>query len=84
MSDFIMTNVNYYPKVGDQVSGMAGKRLVSGKVIASKRNPLKPAIFSRHGFVGLYILCEDGKQRVINEVCPKDTNERVTFTSRDR
>ena len=69
--DFIHKgNEHYYPKVGDTVSGMAGKHLIVGKVLARKSNPLKPAIFSRRGFVGLYIITEEGKTKVINEISP--------------
>lgn len=60
----------WYPRIGEQVVGRKGHQVVHGVVAESKKHPGKPAIFSRHGFVGLYIVTDGGKQVCVNEVRP--------------
>lgn len=62
---------SWYPTPGERVVGVAGKRTVEGIVVESAKNPRKPAIFStRGGYVGLYILLDNGKRVAVDHVRP--------------
>lgn len=82
MASFISREApsGWYPSVGERVVGENKKLgLVEGTVAESYKHPGRPAVFSRHGFVGLYIDSKHGQVCVI-EVRPankrktKDTN----------
>jgi len=53
---------------GQIVQGKSGHRTYIGKVLESIKHPGRPAVFQRHGFVGVYVLCNDGKRRALNEL----------------
>ena len=67
MSKFTQES-GFRPKVGSEVIGQSGKKDYKGVVLEHPKHPGKPFIFSRWGFVGLYIECDDGKKRVVNEI----------------
>ena len=73
MADFIKRDIagmSWYPKAKEWIEGQVGFKTYRGQVLPSKKNPLKPAIFSRYGYVGCFVLCEDGKRRALNELRP--------------
>jgi len=73
MANFInreKAGFGWYPKPGELVEGYVGLKRHTGKVEASFKNPTKPAIFQRLGFVGCYVLCTDGKRRALYELAP--------------
>lgn len=61
---------HWYPVVGEKVKGKSGHREFEGTVLSSKRKPNKPAVFSRWGYVGLYVETDNGKKVSINNVEP--------------
>lgn len=70
MARFIAMN-GYYPKPGDRVAGMSRGRIYTGVALPHPRDPRKPFVFSTaHGWVGLWIKCDDGRRIAINEVRP--------------
>lgn len=70
MAKFVIDK-KYQPKVGDYVSGMAGKRLVAGYVMEHPRHKGQPWIFTtRYGCVLCYIQGRDGCRYAVNEICP--------------
>lgn len=75
MPSFINPHASgFYPKVGDLVIGATGRKYqqdIIGIVLPSKKNPSRPAIFSRYGYVGLYVRNLDtGKQQCVNNIRP--------------
>lgn len=78
---------HFYPTVGQHVIGATRKKYepeVEGVVLPSRKNPRKPAIFSRYGAVLLYIRTEDGREICVNNVRPSSRmeQERAAFESR--
>lgn len=59
---------NFRLKVGMPIKGMKGKHEIMGYVLESTKKPGKPAIFSRYGFVGVWVETEDGYKTVINNI----------------
>ena len=55
-------------RIGDLVKGRKGRNQIIGKVLESTNRPGKPAVFSRYGFVGVWIQTDEGYKTVINEV----------------
>lgn len=72
MANFISPSAphHWYPRPGERVEGMSSGRLVQGVVEESYKHPGRPAVFSRYGFVGLYIRTDSGRRVAINEVRP--------------
>ena len=58
----------YYPRPGDRVIGRHGHKEETGWVLPARSNPRKPRVFSRHGFVAVYIATDSGRQVAVNEV----------------
>ena len=60
----------WYPKPGESVMGMSGKRQVKGTVLAATDHPSKARIFSKFGLVALVVEDQSGIPRAIKEVKP--------------
>ncbi len=59
---------NFRIQIGDIVIGNKGKHKVIGTVLESTKKRGQPAIFSRWGFVGVWVEDEYGKKTVINNI----------------
>lgn len=59
----------WYPKPGELVEGRYSGRLIRGTVLSGNK-PTKPRVFSRGGFVALYVMDDYGRARAINQVRP--------------
>lgn len=55
-------------KIGDYVEGSKGKHRIKGHVMESTVQPGKPAVFSKYGFVGVWVKTDEGKKKVINNI----------------
>ena len=65
-----------YPKVGDLVEATIHQKrrdkVVVGRICASNKNPGKPAVFTRYGYVGCYVDTKTGQVAV-----PWTSNEKI-------
>lgn len=59
---------NFSLQIGDFVKGRKGKHTIKGTVLESTKKPGKPAVFSRWGYVGVWIEDKCGRKTVINNV----------------
>jgi len=72
MAKFISVEApkNWYPRPGELIEGVSGKRKYRGTVLESKKKKGKPAIFQRHGAVLCYIETPEGTKKAIYEIKP--------------
>lgn len=55
---------------GEGVAALADGRIVQGTVVGVKDDPGRPAAFTRRGFCGCWLLLDDGRRVVGNELRP--------------
>ena len=57
-----------YPKVGDLIEATIHQKrrdkIVIGRICPSNKNPRKPAVFARYGYIGCYVETRSGKVAV--------------------
>lgn len=66
---------NWSMMVGARVAAFSDGRIVQGTILGVKDKPSRPAAFARRGFCGCWLLLDDGRKVVGNELRPICSDE---------